>query len=43
MWFAIDPGSSTPIYQQLVDKIKAAVARGILSPGHKIPTVRELA
>ncbi|AFV12886.1 HTH-type transcriptional repressor YtrA [Thermacetogenium phaeum DSM 12270] len=43
LWFDIDQRSSIPIYQQLVDKIKEAVARGILSTGEKLPSVRELA
>jgi len=32
-----------PIYQQLVNGVKKAVARGILAPGDKLPSVRELA
>lgn len=43
MWFNVDPRASSPIYQQLVDGIKEAVAAGILNPGDKMPTVRELA
>ncbi len=43
MWFQVDPRSSTPIYQQVVDGIKSAVARGALQSGDKLPSVRELA
>ncbi|MGI6453097.1 MAG: GntR family transcriptional regulator [Syntrophomonadaceae bacterium] len=43
MHLHIDPSSSIPLYQQLVDTMKEAVARGFYSPGEKIPTVRELA
>lgn len=43
MWFDIDPRSSTPLYMQLVQGIKGAIARGILQPGDRMPTVRELA
>lgn len=43
MWFQVDPRSSTPIYQQVVDGVKVAVARAILEPGEKMPSVRELA
>ena len=39
----INPRSSTPIYQQVVDGVKELVARGILVPGERMPTVRELA
>src|SRR5690606_15388680 len=43
LWFDVDPRSDVPIYQQLVDGVKKAVARGILAPGDKLPSVRELA
>ncbi len=43
MWLEINPRSNTPIYQQLVDGVKELVARGILVPGERMPTVRELA
>ncbi|HZK18876.1 MAG TPA: GntR family transcriptional regulator [Clostridia bacterium] len=41
--FKIDQRSSTPIYRQLIHEIKEAVLRGILRPGDKLPSVRELA
>jgi len=43
LWFDVDPRSDVPIYQQLADGVKEAVARGILAPGDKLPSVRELA
>jgi len=43
LWFDIDPRSSTPIYLQLVQGVKEAVARGVLQAGDRIPTVREMA
>ncbi len=43
MWFDVDPRSSTPIYLQLVQGVKEAVACGLLQPGERMPTVRELA
>lgn len=43
MHLNIDPRSSTPVYQQIVDAIKSAAARGLYNPGDKIPTVREMA
>lgn len=39
----IDPRSNIPVYQQIVDAIKSAAARGIYNPGDRIPTVREMA
>jgi GntR family transcriptional regulator len=41
--FAIDPRSGVPIYLQLTDQIKRAVAVGALSPGERLPTVKSLA
>ncbi len=40
--FNIDQRSSTPIYLQLVQVIKEAILKGILQPGDKLPSVREL-
>ena len=39
----IDPRSSTPIYQQIIDGIKENILKGIVEPGDKLPSVRELA
>jgi GntR family transcriptional regulator len=38
----IDSRSSTPIYQQIIDGIKENILKGILQPGDKLPSVREL-
>lgn len=43
MWFTVDPRLPTPVYQQIVDGIKIAVAKGIVLSGEKLPSVRELA
>lgn len=40
--FQINPALEVPIYQQLVDKIRAAVKQGTLEPGCQLPTVQEL-
>ena len=34
---------SMPIYQQIIDEIKRAVARGDLKPGDKLPSHRDMA
>lgn len=39
----INPRAALPIYQQLVDQIKAAAASGLIPPGKQLPSVRELA
>lgn len=41
--FILDPRSSVPIYQQLIDQVKRLVASGQLVPGAELPSVRELA
>lgn len=40
--FQINPALEVPIYQQLVDKIRAAVKQGTLESGCQLPTVQEL-
>ncbi|MBX9472050.1 GntR family transcriptional regulator [Microcella sp.] len=43
MRFVIDPGASTPPYEQLRVQVRDAVAAGELVAGAKLPTVRGLA
>jgi GntR family transcriptional regulator len=38
----IDPRSSKPIFQQIVENIKENILKGILLPGDKMPSVRDL-
>lgn len=42
MGFRIDPSSRLPIYRQLGNQIREAVARGRLRPGEQLPSVRDL-
>nr|MDH3164468.1 GntR family transcriptional regulator [Bacillus licheniformis] len=39
----IDPRSSTPIYEQIIQQMKELCLKGIIKPGDKLPSVRELA
>jgi GntR family transcriptional regulator len=39
----ISTGAGTPIYRQIVDQLRLAVATGVLAPGDVVPTVRSLA
>ncbi|WP_416197512.1 MAG: Transcriptional regulator, GntR family [Sporanaerobacter sp.] len=39
----IDATSSTPIYEQIVNEIKEGILKGIIEPGDKLPSVREMA
>jgi GntR family transcriptional regulator len=41
--FLLDMKSSIPFYRQIIDQVKTAIATGALEPGHKLPTVRQLA
>jgi len=41
--FSIVPGSTAPIYRQLVDQVRRLVAGGQLAPGAALPSVREVA
>lgn len=38
----LDTNSETPLYMQIVDKTKLAIASGFLKNGDKFPSVREL-
>jgi GntR family transcriptional regulator len=40
---SIDPKSGVPLYRQIIESVKFGIARGDLTPGDKLPTVRQLA
>jgi GntR family transcriptional regulator len=39
----VDPTNGLPVYLQIVDQVRRAVAIGILKPGEQLPTVKQLA
>ena len=39
----IDTTSSVPVFQQIMDELKSAIARGVYGPDDMIPSVRQLA
>lgn len=41
--FNIDISSSRPIYEQIIDNVKEGILKGLLQPGEKLPSVREMA
>jgi len=41
--FSVDPRSGVPIYLQLIEQVKRAVALGTLDAGEQLPTVKALA
>lgn len=38
----IDPRSSQPIYEQIVNQIKENIMKGIILPGDQLPSIRQL-
>ena len=42
MEFRIDASSRLPIYRQLRNQFREAVARGMLEPDERLPSIREL-
>ncbi len=43
MYISVDPKSSTPLYVQIKEQMRLAVAGGAVKPGEQVPTVRDLA
>lgn len=43
MFIRIEPGSGLPITRQIMDQIRAQCASGVLAPGQRLPSIRELA
>lgn len=43
MLFRIDVGAGEPLFEQLAGQVRAAVARGELAPGERLPSARDLA
>ena len=43
MIFKIDPSSPKPVYQQIIDQVKYAVAAGRLKEGDRLGSIRDVA
>ncbi|HXR37615.1 MAG TPA: GntR family transcriptional regulator [Terracidiphilus sp.] len=41
--FLLDLHSGMPVYRQIIDQVRGAIASGALTPGDQLPTVRQLA
>jgi GntR family transcriptional regulator len=39
----VDLKSGVPFYRQIIDQVRSAIATGTLTPGDRLPTVRQLA
>jgi GntR family transcriptional regulator len=43
LYLHVDPGNGLPVYQQLTDQVRRAVAIGVLKAGEQLPTVKHIA
>jgi GntR family transcriptional regulator len=43
MALRLNPASGTPLYLQLVEQLKHAIASGAIAPGEQLPSVRKMA
>ena len=43
MFLDVEPTSAVPLYRQLIEQIRLAIASGRLTPDERLPGVRELA
>ena len=43
MTLRIDPAAPEPLFEQIGQRVKEAVASGLMAPGDRLPSVRELA
>lgn len=43
MFVVISPGNPDPMYKQVTDQVRDAIARGALAPGTKLPSIRGMA
>lgn len=39
--FRLDKSSPVPFYRQIIDTVLSGVSTGLISPGEKLPTIRE--
>ena len=43
MLFSVTTANGLPIYRQIIEQVKAGISNGLLKPGDKLPSHRELA
>lgn len=43
MLFSVDPSSPVPVYAQIAEQVKRAIATGVLRPGDALPSLRDVA
>ncbi|WP_102028582.1 GntR family transcriptional regulator [Salirhabdus sp. Marseille-P4669] len=42
MYVLLDPKSNVPIYEQIIRQVRERIVQGIVRPGEKVPSIREL-
>ncbi|MBB6453515.1 GntR family transcriptional regulator [Salirhabdus euzebyi] len=42
MYVLLNPKSNVPIYEQIVREVRERIIQGIVKPGDKVPSIREL-
>jgi GntR family transcriptional regulator len=42
LFIVISPSNPDPMHRQVSDQIKDAIAKGLLEPGEKLPSIREM-
>lgn len=43
LYLHVDPANGLPVYQQIVEQVRRAVAIGVLRTGEQLPTVKQIA
>jgi GntR family transcriptional regulator len=43
VFLSVDPGSGFPVYRQIMDQVRRMIVAGRLTPGEKLPSIRDLA
>src|SRR5215472_15014516 len=41
--FRLNPHTGVPVYRQIIDQVLGGIASGVLTTGHQLPTVRQVA
>jgi GntR family transcriptional regulator len=43
VFLSVDPSSGFPVYRQIMDQVRRMIVAGRLTPGEKLPSIRDLA
>lgn len=42
VYVLLDPKSNVPLYEQIIKQVRERIVQGIVKPGEKVPSIREL-